>query len=90
MQLFKATRDAMKTENPNILASFDAICSKPVMTYWLLYGGSDVDFLSFHMYDAEAGMSDSDVLDRVETFYFGTGWPLQGQSVMDTRQMWHR
>lgn len=51
MQLFATCRQAMKLANPQTQISFDYICRKEVLDYWLANSGADVDTLNFHKYD---------------------------------------
>lgn len=88
MELFNAVATSMRQENPSLMISFDFICRKPVLDYWLANEGADVDFISFHKYDAwiVGQFSDAEMFARTESEYFGT-WPL-GYSVTEARQVW--
>jgi len=88
MQLFNAVAASMRREDPNVMISFDFIGRKPVLDYWLANGGADVDFISFHKYDAwiVGQYTDAEMFERAESEYFGK-WPL-GYSVIEARQVW--
>jgi len=88
MLLFGATAASMRQQDPNARISFDYICKKSVMDYWLANGGADVDSLNFHKYDDDlvGDKTDEEVFGLVESKHFGT-WPL-GQSVNEARQAW--
>jgi hypothetical protein len=88
MLLFNAAANNMRQENSNLVTSFDFICRKPVMDYWLTHGGADVDSLNFHKYDAwiVGQRTDAEMFARADSDYFGT-WPM-GRSVVEARQVW--
>jgi hypothetical protein len=88
MFLFNAAATSMRRESPDLVISFDFICRKPVMDYWLSHGGADVDSLNFHKYDAwvVGQHADAEMFASAESEYFGT-WPL-GQSIVEARQRW--
>jgi hypothetical protein len=88
MRIFNAAAAGMRQENGDLIISFDFICRKPVMDYWLSHGGADVDSLNFHKYDAwnVGQFSDPEMFERADSEYFGT-WPM-GRSVVEARQVW--
>jgi hypothetical protein len=88
MAVFGAAATSMRQVSPNLTISFDFICRKPVMDYWLTHGGADVDSLNFHKYDAWVVGQDTnaEMFARADSEYFGT-WPL-GQSIVEARQTW--
>jgi len=89
MAVFNAAAQAMRTEDPNVLVSFDGTNRKPVLNYWLANGGADLDFISFHKYDCGTigYYSDATMLARAETFQIETSSDYYG--VQDSRQVYH-
>lgn len=88
MHLFNVVATRMREENPNLIISFDFICRKPVMDYWLTHGGVDVDSLNFHDYGTwVVGQSnDAEMFAEANSDYFGM-WPM-GQSLIEAQQTW--
>lgn len=89
VEFWNVVASAMRTENPNILLSHDAITQKKVFDYWLLYG-DDVDFLDFHKYDADVigQYSDAEMFRRAEIRGFeDVSWSAL-YSVNTARQKW--
>ena len=89
MNLFNAAAQAMKSEDPNILISFDGTNRKPVLDYWLANGGAELGFISFHKYDSGTidYYSDATMLDRAETFQLKTSLSYYG--VKDAPQKYY-
>lgn len=90
MAVFDAAAQAMRTENPNIIVSFDGTNRKPVLDYWLANGGADLDFISFHKYDAYTTGQHSDevMLNRAESLQLETS-PFAYYSIQDARQTYY-
>lgn len=86
-ELWNAAARAMRSENPNILLSHDAITQKNVLNYWIQYG-DNVDFLDFHKYDAGTigECSDTEMFRRAEIYRFETTTSTYG--VNEVRQKW--
>ena len=88
MELFNAAADAMRSENPNILIGLNGANRKYVLDYWLAHGGVDLDFISFHKYDAGTiGQYDDEVMfSRAETYQIVTSSSYYG--VQDVRKVY--
>jgi hypothetical protein len=88
MALFDQSARSMREQNADLSISFDFIARKPVLDYWLVNNGADVDALHFHKYGywIAGGRSDSEELALAESQYFGQ-WPL-GYSIEEARQVW--
>jgi hypothetical protein len=89
MAVFNAAATAMRAENPSVMISFDGTNRKPVLDYWLSNGGADLDYISFHKYDAGTigQYSDATMLDRAETFQLETSPSYYG--IQDARQVYY-
>ena len=87
--VFNAAAAAMRTENPNIQISFDGTDRKPVLDYWLANGGADLDFISFHKYDAGTigYRTDAEMLNRAENFLIKTDSSYYG--ISDARKKYY-
>jgi len=87
VDLWNTVARAMRSENPNILLSNDAIKMKILLDYWLTHG-DDVDYLDFHKYDADtAGQyTNAEMLIRAEQMQFETYGSFYG--VSEARQKW--
>ena len=90
MQLFGATRNAMKAVNPSVMVSFDFICHKKTLEYWLDANGPELDTLNFHKYDdyRYPNSDDATMFQYAEEKHFGP-WPLGGYSVMDAQRRYY-
>ncbi|MEM3697503.1 MAG: hypothetical protein QXQ94_08415 [Candidatus Bathyarchaeia archaeon] len=89
VEFWNAVARAMRSENPKILLSHDAITQKRVFDYWLRYG-DDVDFLDFHKYDADitGQYSDEEMFRYAEIRGFeDVSWSAL-YSIGDARQKW--
>jgi hypothetical protein len=89
MAMFNAAATAMRAENPSVMVSFDGTNRKPVLDYWLTNGGVDLDYISFHKYDAGTigEYSDATMLDRAETFQLQTSTSYYG--IQDSRRVYY-
>jgi hypothetical protein len=89
MAVFNAAAQAMRTENPSIMVSFDGTNRRIVLDYWLTNGGAGLDFISFHKYEAWIieQYTDQVMLDRAETFQLKTSPGYYG--IQDARKKYY-
>jgi len=87
MDLWNTVARAMRSENPNILLSNDAVKMRMVFDYWLTQG-DDVDYLDFHKYDAETvgQYTDASMFYLAERIGFENFGSFYG--VSEARQRW--
>jgi hypothetical protein len=87
VELWNAVTRSMRSENPEILISHDAITQKKVLDYWL-ENGDDVDFLDVHKYDCgKVGeYSDSEIFARARTRFFETSQSVYG--IVEAKRIW--
>lgn len=91
MQLFNAVAQSMRTQNSNLILSFDFICQQQVLNYWLAHGGANLDSINFHKYDCtttSSSTSDATLFSDAETQEFGQ-WPF-GYSVTQAQQKYYQ
>jgi hypothetical protein len=91
--LYRATYQAMKAENPNLVIANDFNTRKQVLDYWLSQG-VEMDSLNFHKYDSgvidpsdPSYKTDSQLFMDAENTHFGVD-PL-GRSVMGSQQVYY-
>ena len=89
MNLFNAAAASMRNENPNIMIGFDGSNRVPVLDYWLANGGANLDFISFHKYDAGTigSYTDQQMFDRAETNYLVSTSGYYG--IQDAKQTYY-
>lgn len=87
--VFNAAAQAMRSQDSRILLGFDGANRKPVLDYWLANGGVDLDFISFHKYDAGAvgQYDDATMFNRAETFQVVTSSGYYG--IKQARQAYY-
>ena len=88
VDLWNTVARSMRSENPNILLSQDAITMKRVFDYWLQHG-DNVDFLDFHKYDSVSidEYTDAQLLNLAENNRFETTTSFYGADT--ARTTWH-
>jgi hypothetical protein len=86
--LFNAAATAMRSENPDVLIGLNGANRKAILDYWLANGGAELDFISFHKYDAGSigQYSDEVMLSRAETYQIVTSSSYYG--VQDVRKVY--
>jgi len=93
--LFKASYQAMKAEDPNIIIGNDCDSIPTLLDYWLSHG-IDTDSINFHKYDAGSATlpsnpsykTDSQVFDYAESRCFtSSGF---GRSVTDSQDVYYQ
>lgn len=86
IQVWAATAQAMRQENPNIQLSHDQTETMSVLQYWIANNGSELDSINFHKYDSETvpGRTDDDVFNRAESQHYAVA--LNAQSYYHTQR----
>lgn len=87
--VWNACARAMRTENSNIMLSFDFTTNRRVLDYWIENGDS-IDFLDAHKYDCNSipGYDDQEMFKRAEERRFFSYPDNNFYGFDDARQLW--